>query len=66
MAENESLDLGERASPMPWAQVRSGHLPPHCQDVLRRYRQEWIDLVRKGQRQGWNWAKWLSVPSVAA
>jgi hypothetical protein len=34
-------------------------------DVLVRYRKEWEEILREGQRRGWKWATWLPV-GVAA
>lgn len=47
MVGTEVLGAGE--GPGPWV------------DVLRRYRDEWMKIIEKGQERNWQWARWLSL-----
>jgi len=39
--------------------LEAGARPDAIVDLLQRYRQEWLGLLRHGRSQGWAWCQWL-------
>lgn len=40
--------------------ISSDSVPSEIVDLYRRYRKEWLNLIAKGQHQGWKWTQMMS------